>query len=480
MKHPSHALRTATALRCTVALLLAFNAPAPAQDNAPAAPAAADAPAAQPQTEMQKWIAATDAQWQAAFQRDVTDVQEAEAKKLMLQYLNLLEETIVKVSKAGDLDGAVALRAEQKRFGDTQLFPEQDEAGDPAAVKQVRAGIRAQLANLKAESATRTKALHAKYDQVLAQAQTQLTQSQRLDDALLVKAKREEVSAAWLTPGVAATAGKLTPEPPQKTGTIQSGLTAATQLAAIKDRPFVNSLGMEFVPVPGTQVLLSRWETRVKDYAAYAQGKKVDDSWMKQELRGVPVGREPKQPVCAVSWEDGNAFCEWLTKKENEEGKLPNGMKYRLPTDEEWSRAAGLAREEGATPKEQSGKNNVDFPWGRRYPPGKAKVGNYADSARVKAFPGSVTVEGYTDGYAATSPVGSFAPNPHGIYDLGGNVSEWCEDLYEPGGAGRVSRGASWTMNGRDTLLSSHRHPSAPSSRTFNHGFRCVVGASPR
>lgn len=153
---------------------------------------------------MQKWIEATDTQWQAAFQRDVTDVHEAEAKKLMLQYLTSLEDAITKASKASDLDGAVALRSEQKRFGDTQLFPEQDEAGDPAAVKQARAAIRAQLAKLKAESAVRTKALHAKYDQVLAQAQAQLTQAQRLDDALLVKAKRDEVAAAWISPSGAA------------------------------------------------------------------------------------------------------------------------------------------------------------------------------------------------------------------------------------------------------------------------------------
>jgi hypothetical protein len=213
MKHPSHALRIAAALRCVIALLLALNAFAPAQENAPPAPAAADTPAAAPQSEMQKWIAATDAQWQAVYQRDVTDIHEAEAKKLMLQYLNLLEEAIVKVSKAGDLDGAVALRSEQKRFGDTQLFPEQDEPGDPAAVKQARAAIRALLAQAAKNSAVRAKALHAKYDQVLAQAQAQLTQAQRLDDALLVKKQRDEVAAAWLG-GIPAPAQAAAATPP--------------------------------------------------------------------------------------------------------------------------------------------------------------------------------------------------------------------------------------------------------------------------
>jgi hypothetical protein len=86
---------------------------APAQpDNPPAAPAEA-------KTEMQKWIEATDAQWQAAFKRDVTDAHAAEVNKAKLQYLTALEDGIKKASSAGDLKGAVALRDEQKRFGDT-------------------------------------------------------------------------------------------------------------------------------------------------------------------------------------------------------------------------------------------------------------------------------------------------------------------------------------------------------------------------
>jgi hypothetical protein len=183
---------------------------------------------------MQKWIAATDAQWQAAYQRDVTDVHEAEAKRLMLQYLNLLEEAIAKASKASDLDGALALRAEQKRFGDTQLFPEQDEAGDPAAVKQARAAIRGLLAQLEKGRANRAKALHAKYDQVLAQAQAQLTQRQRLDDALLVKKQRDEVAAAWIAPAIsAATASQPAVQPvvPPKVAATKPPAPATPQAA---------------------------------------------------------------------------------------------------------------------------------------------------------------------------------------------------------------------------------------------------------
>ena len=194
-------------------LLTAGIARAQAQDNPTPTGTTEPAP-----TEMQKWIATTDAQWQTVFKRDVTDVHAAELSKLAVQYAALLEAGITKASSAGDLDGTVVLRNEQKRFADTKTFPEQDDAADAASVKQLRAAIRAQLARVEKENAVRAKALHAKYDQVLAQAQTQLTQHKRIDDALLVKAKREEVSAAWLA-GIpeapaAAIAEQRKPEPP--------------------------------------------------------------------------------------------------------------------------------------------------------------------------------------------------------------------------------------------------------------------------
>ena len=90
-------------------------------------------------------------------------------------------------------------------------------------------------------------------------------------------------------------------------------------------------------------------------------------------------------------------------------------------------------------------------------------------------FPKEPWIEGYTDGYATTATVGSFAPNNHGIYDLGGNVWEWCEDLYEPGRSKRVLRGPSWNTYGREFLLSSSRIDDMPSVRTIHSGFRCVL-----
>ncbi len=251
---------------------------------------------------------------------------------------------------------------------------------------------------------------------------------------------------------------------------------------ASKAAPFVNTLGQEFVPVPGTMVLFCRWETRVKDYAVFAKGATVDTSWKTQTSRdgSVPVSREPEYPVCAVSWDEAKAFCTWLTENEIAGGKLPKGMNYRLPTDEEWSRAVGLEQEEGATPKERHRKNKTDYPWGTGYPPPKARMGNYADSKYHQEFPKENWIEGYTDGFATTAPVGSFEPNHFGIYDLGGNVWEWCEDLYEPGSAERVGRGASWVNAFSNSPLSSSRMNELGEKHQRDIGFRVVLDVSGR
>jgi formylglycine-generating enzyme required for sulfatase activity len=268
-----------------------------------------------------------------------------------------------------------------------------------------------------------------------------------------------------------------------------SAQPAATKIASLSDAtqeaPFENTLGMKFVQVPGTKALFSVWYTRVQDYTSYAEENKVDDTWTREKMAGVPISHEPDCPVVGVSWNDARAFCKWLTEKEAAAGKLPSGAVYRLPTDEEWSRAVGLGPERGATPEARSGGNQVNFPWGLNFPP-KEKVGNYADQTYNAVFsPKTRTLEpwiawngGYKDGFATTSPVGSFPPNPFGLYDMGGNVWQWCEDRFGATHEDRTLRGASWDYSARNFLLSSHRIHSLPTVRSFSHGFRCVLDDS--
>ena len=225
------------------------------------------------------------------------------------------------------------------------------------------------------------------------------------------------------------------------------------------DHPFENTLGMKFVSVPGTKVEFCIWETRVKDYAAYAAANAgVNARW---KSFGFRFKQADTHPVVNVSWTDTRAFCAWLTKKELAVGKLKAGQRYRLPTDAEWSVAVGLGKETGNTPKEKNGGIKDVYPWGKEFPLPKG-AGNYHTSLKV-------------DNFGYTSPVGSLAANAHGIYNLGGNVMEWCEDWYDPAAkTARVCRGASWRNGPGFGLLSSSRHTVKPDYRA-NIGFRCVL-----
>jgi formylglycine-generating enzyme required for sulfatase activity len=246
------------------------------------------------------------------------------------------------------------------------------------------------------------------------------------------------------------------PEPPK---------TEPKPEAKIPTNAFVNTLGMSFVPVPGTEVAFCIWETRVKDYAAYAAANAgVDGSWKKPF--GDKFKQEDTHPVVKVSWKDAQAFCAWLTKKELAEGKIKAGQKYRLPTDAEWSVSVGLGQEKGTTPEAKDMGIKDVYPWGKGYPPPK-EAGNYDEDLKV-------------DNFEYTSPAGSFAANKLGLHDMGGNVWEWCEDWYGPAAkASRVLRGASWYYYYPDLLLSSVRLSYTPGYRGYNFGFRCVlVGGS--
>jgi hypothetical protein len=254
-----------------------------------------------------------------------------------------------------------------------------------------------------------------------------------------------------------------------------AGYLAALGGGPMLGLPYENSLGMKFVPVQGADVLFSIWETRVRDYRAYAQATPgVDRVWENPTLGGVPITPGPDHPVVNVSWIDAKQFCEWLTRMEQQEGRLERGQFYRLPTDREWSIAVGLQHEEGETPKERGEKVTSLYPWGTQWPP-PAGVGNYADLTARATFPTWQIIDGYRDGFATTAPVGSFPANMFGLHDLGGNVWEWCEDSYTADTGYRVVRGGSWFNNERHDLLAGTRDFHAPGYRYDCYGFRVVL-----
>ena len=152
--------------------------------------------------------------------------------------------------------------------------------------------------------------------------------------------------------------------------------------AATRAEPFRNSLGMAFLPVPPAEVLFCRHETRLSDWNAYLDGIRDEkDEWLRvyggnaftrrglrtltpegwtltaldaEDVHGV-LGNVPglEGAVCGTGFLQSQRFCAWLTWREQREGRLGPGQYYRLPTDEEWSAAAGLPLESGTTPEER-------------------------------------------------------------------------------------------------------------------------------
>ncbi len=225
---------------------------------------------------------------------------------------------------------------------------------------------------------------------------------------------------------------------------------------------WTNELGMIFVPVPKTTVLFSIWDTRVQDYLAFATVTKRE--WKRPEFE-----QGNNHPVVNVSWVDAKAFCDWLTQTGRLSGRIDSHQSYRLPTDLEWSLAAGLEEPAVATPKDRDSIIIGQYPWGLHWPPLKG-AGNFHPNLGV-------------DDYANTSPVGAFKANDFGLFDLGGNVWQWCEDWYDTEQKCRVLRGGSWINGTSERLQTSFRGDgNLPENRYNNTGFRCVltVEATPK
>jgi formylglycine-generating enzyme required for sulfatase activity len=183
-------------------------------------------------------------------------------------------------------------------------------------------------------------------------------------------------------------------------------------------------------------------EVRVRDFRAFVEdagykteGEKAgdNDTW-----KAAMPDQTEDHPVSKVSWNDAQAFCEWLSKKE--------GKKYRLPTEAEWEYACRA----GTTTRYSFGD---DFETLR-------EVANVASSW--------------------TMPVGKFKANAFGLYDMHGNVYEWCQDLCKEGGTDRIYRGGGYGFCDypEKHCRSAFRGGYAPSSRHDWLGFRVARDAT--
>jgi len=165
-----------------------------------------------------------------------------------------------------------------------------------------------------------------------------------------------------------------------------------------------------------------------------------------------PALSSARLPVCGVSWEDAEHYCDWLSSV--------TATTYRLPSIIEWEKAA------------RGGLVGKRFPWGNEDPSGRCCFGRSAE--------------------AAPEPVGTYSPNGYGLYDMVGNIWQWLSDYYvdvasdeplnTPTGRqakeNRVLVGGSFMTPSTDPLWVAYRHEDPPDLRHRCLGFR-VAGESP-
>jgi len=188
--------------------------------------------------------------------------------------------------------------------------------------------------------------------------------------------------------------------------------------------------------------------------------------WMpKYNWRDAGFPQTDSHPVCNVSWNDAVAFCHWLSQKEHEQ--------YRLPTEAEWEYACRA----GTT---------TNY-WYCDNPDTLTEVANVLDASAKELEPEFVATS-KRDGFVHAAPVGQFRPNAFGLYDIHGNVWEWCTDWFDENyyagspqddpvgpdiGSSRVLRGGSWGAK-LEYARSADRGGLEPIFRSHLSGFRVV------
>jgi len=175
-------------------------------------------------------------------------------------------------------------------------------------------------------------------------------------------------------------------------------------------------------------------------------------------------------PVVCVSWHDAVEFCRWLGHRE--------GRRYRLPTEAEWEYAC------------RAGTETV-YHWGDRPEDGAGwcNVADQSAKAEFSKVPSPSLLFPWSDGYVFTAPVGQFRPNAFGLYDMHGNVLEFCSDWYgqdyyrsspatnpsgPKSGEFRVLRGGDWSSYPK-VCRAAKRYRDKPGIRCSNLGFRVVL-----
>lgn len=224
-------------------------------------------------------------------------------------------------------------------------------------------------------------------------------------------------------------------------------------------RALVVDLGAnEFLPfawIGPLQMWVGKFEVTTAQYQRFDMGH-VSPDYYGHELDA------PDQPVVWVSWEDANNYCAWLTRTCS--AQIPGGYIFRLPTEREWQAFAACGE-------------HRRYPWGNNWPPpgtfnyrGKEGVGFF-----YWLFQSENYIGGHDDGFIVTCPVTRSGGNAWGLFGVGGNVWEWCQDWFDDRQITRSLRGASWNNSAPEIIAINNRSDAHPLRSNAMIGFRVVV-----
>jgi formylglycine-generating enzyme required for sulfatase activity len=196
---------------------------------------------------------------------------------------------------------------------------------------------------------------------------------------------------------------------------------------------------------------------------------------------------DENEPMYFVNWDEAMAFCQKLNERVRTDGALPEGYEFTLPTEAQWEYAcrAGTTEATYAGPMQILGKANAPVLDAIAWYGGSSSVGYQGIGWDTKDWP----EKQYPGGNAGPRDVGLKQPNAWGLYDMLGDVFQWCRDWYGPypngraidpvgpeSGAGRVGRGGGWVNEAAD-CRSASRAKDAPGFRGGNLGFRLALSS---
>lgn len=167
------------------------------------------------------------------------------------------------------------------------------------------------------------------------------------------------------------------------------------------------------------------------------------------------------QPAVYVSWHDAQDYCIWLNRTYRD--RLPRDFVFRLPYAVEWTLLARCGEKR-------------KYPWGNDWPPA---YGNFSDLTAREQLASWNGISGYVDGYAVSCPVVQSGMNEWGLYGMGGNVWEWCQDDYPQDRRYKLRRGGSWDFDPEPSLRLSTLGFDRPEVRDDTIGFRIVASMPP-